>query len=226
MDIVVNATVEAAAHAAAQRIAADLSEAVTRRGRAAMALSGGSTPLPMFERLTALPLPWQHVHVFQVDERAVSASSEARNWLHQQRVAEQVPEANRHPMPVERPDGDQAYAAELQATLGNPPILDVVHLGIGDDGHTASLFPGDPALSTFDHDVVCTKEHRGHRRMTLTLPALARARHQVWLVTGAGKAAVVRELAEPGAEAPAAMVAAGAAATLFSDPDAASMLAH
>jgi 6-phosphogluconolactonase len=226
VDIIVNATAEGAADAAAQRIAAELTSAVTARGRAAIALSGGATPLSMFERLADLPLSWPHIHVFQVDERAVAAADDSRNWLHQQSLAQRVPERNRHPMPVERPDGDLAYSVELTDFVGLPPVFDVVHLGIGDDGHTASLFPGDPALSTFDHDVVWTEEHRGHRRMTLTLPALARARHQVWLVAGAGKAAAVRKLTEPGARIPAAMVAAGAAATLFTDPDAASRLVH
>jgi 6-phosphogluconolactonase len=224
VDVMVNDTAEAAAVAAAQRIADELAGAVTARGRATVALSGGSTPLPMFERLAGLPLPWAHVHVFQVDERAVAAADDSRNWLHQQSVAQRVPEKNRHPMPVERSDGDLAYSTVLQEAVGLPPIFDVVHLGIGDDGHTASLFPGDPALSTFDHDVVWTEVHRGHRRLTLTLPVLSRARHQVWLVAGSGKAAAVRQLTEPGAEAPAALVVAGAAATLFSDPDAACML--
>lgn len=224
MDIVVSLTAHAAADAAAQQIATEIADAVTARSHATIALSGGSTPLPMLERLAALPLPWAAVHIFQVDERAVAATDASRNWLHQQPLTDRVPEANRHAMPVELPDADQTYAAEVQDVLGRQATFDVVHLGIGDDGHTASLFADDPALSAFDHDVVWTNEHRGHGRLTLTLPALARARHQVWLAAGSAKAAAVGALVEPGTRTPAGMVAAGAVATLFVDVDAAALV--
>ena len=217
MRVVVSPSPLAAAHEAAGAIAALLTRAITERGQACLAVSGGATPQPMFERLAVLPLAWDDIHVFQVDERAVPVADEARNWLHQQPLVGRLPGDNRHPMPVEKLNGDRAYADEMRSVLGRPPAFDVVHLGMGDDGHTASLFPDDPSLSIFDHDVVWTDEHLGHRRMTLTLPTLARARHQVWLVAGAEKAAAVQALTQPGATSPAAMVAAGADATLFAD---------
>ena len=221
MHVVVSPSSAAAAHKAADAISAHISSAIDERGRAFIAVSGGSTPQPMFERLAALPLPWEDVHIFQVDERAVPVADVSRNWLHQKMLTKHLPSTNLHPMPVEAPNGDQLYATEMGATMGRPLTFDVVHLGMGDDGHTASLFPDDPALSVFDHDVVWTSEHRGHRRMTLTLPTLARSRHQVWLATGAEKAPAVHELTKSGARSPAAMVAAGADATLFTDADAA-----
>lgn len=224
MRVVVSPSSIAAAHRAADEIAAHIASAIDARGQAFVAVSGGSTPQPMFDRLAALPLPWAEVHVFQVDERAVPVTDVSRNWLHQHTLTKHMPSANLHPMPVEATDGDQMYATELRATMGSPLTFDVVHLGMGDDGHTASLFPDDPALSVFDHDVVWTSEHRGHQRMTLTLPTLARARHQVWLAAGADKAPAVRDLTESGARSPAAMVAAGADATLFTDADAAAMV--
>lgn len=224
MRVVVSDSSIAAAQKAADAISTHILSAVGERGQAFVALSGGSTPQPMLERLAAAALPWPHVHLFQVDERAVPLTDTSRNWRHQQPLAEQVPHANQHPMPVEAPDGDQVYATELWGTMGRPPTFDVVHLGLGNDGHTASLFPDDPALSVFDHDVVWTHEHRGHRRLTLTLPPLARAHHQVWLAAGADKAAAVGELTAPGASSPAAMVAAGADATLFTDSDAAALV--
>ncbi len=226
MRVVVSPSSRAAAYEAAEAIAAFLTRAITERGQACLAVSGGATPQPMFERLAALPLAWDDVHIFQVDERAVSDTDKARNWLHQRPLTDRVPAANQHPMPVEKLDGDQAYATEIQTVVGRPPAFDVVHLGMGDDGHTASLFPDDPALSIFDHDVVWTKEHRGHRRMTLTLPTLTRARHQVWLAAGVEKAAAVQALTQPRAASPAAMVAAGADATLFADAAAAARTAR
>ena len=128
-------------------------------------------------------------------------------------------------MPVDDADLDAAaerYAATLAHLAGSPPVLDVVHLGIGADGHTASLVPGDPALDVTDRDVAVTGIHHGRRRMTLTLPALNRARGIVWLVTGADKAPVLARLQSGDAMLPAGRVAV-ADARLYADREAAAL---
>jgi len=100
-------------------------------------------------------------------------------------------------MPVETADLDQAaarYAQILVAVAGSPPVIDLVHLGLGADGHTASLVPGDPVLDVTDADVALTRPYQGRRRMTLTYPVLNRARRVLWLITGADKAAMLGRL--------------------------------
>jgi 6-phosphogluconolactonase/glucosamine-6-phosphate isomerase/deaminase len=138
-------------------------------------------------------------------------------------LIERVPVEHRHPMPVEAADGDRRYASELRDVTGTPPILDVVHLGLGADGHTASLVPGDPSVDIVDQDVCWADEYQGHRRLTLSLPVLAAARHQMWLVTGSGKASAVRELCAGTSDSPAARVAGNGAPTVFLDVDAAAL---
>lgn len=214
-------TLRAANEAAAEAIAQLISTAVSDRGQAVIALSGGRTPAEMVRTLATIPLPWDRVHLFQVDERVVPADDPARNWSHLGLLAELVPVTHRHPMPVEDPDADSRYSEELCLSAGRPPLLDVVHLGLGEDGHTASLVPGDPVLDVVDQDVAWVGSYRGHRRLTLTLPVLARARHQVWLVTGSGKATSVRELAAAGYTSPGARAMRGAVATVFVDAGAA-----
>ena len=227
MRVEVSPTADDAAEAAAVAFGHLIEAAVDARGVAVIALSGGSTPRPMFRRLASLPLPWTHVHLFQVDERAVPASSPSRNWLHQHDLAAHLPATNQHPMPVEHPDGEKRYGNALHRIAGSPPVLDVVHLGLGDDGHTASLFPDDPVLATMDRDVSWTQEHRGNRRMTLTRPTLARARQQIWLATGEAKAPVAAALEDPASSSPATLVArAGRSVALFVDERAAALLRH
>lgn len=179
------------AAAAARRIAQEAAGAVAERGSFALALSGGSTPWLMLDVLGGLDLEWRHTHVFQVDERCAPDGSAERNWTrigaHLLETAP-VPMANRHPMPVL----DTATAAVAAYARALPPVLDVVQLGLGDDGHTASLVPGDLVLDVDDSDVAWTAAvYRGSRRMTLTYPCIARARRILWLVTGAAKAAMV-----------------------------------
>jgi 6-phosphogluconolactonase len=176
---------------AAERIAGLLGEAIAARGVAHLALSGGNTPQAMFELLASQPVGWEAVHLWQVDERVAPAGSPERNLTSIQadlvsRIS--LPDDHLHPMPVEAVDlraAAEAYAAELAAVSGG--VLDVVHLGLGDDGHTASWPPGDPVVDdTRDVDVV--GPFHGVIRMTLTPRAVNRARHIIFLVTGSGKA--------------------------------------
>ena len=223
-----------ARHVAA-RLAAQLREAVETRGIATLALSGGGGLEPMFTALTALRLPWDRIHVFQADERIAPDGDEDRNWTaasNQFLARLPRPLAGAHPMPVvEVLEGDDDAAQEaadrysrvLEEVAGHPVVLDVVHLGLGDDGHTASLIPDDPVLEIDGRDVAVTGTYEGRRRMTLTYPALARARQIVWLVSGASKAEAVAQLVRGDASAPAARVRRDTA-TLLVDPDAAAAL--
>jgi 6-phosphogluconolactonase len=157
--------------------------AVVARGRFTFAVSGGHTPWAMFEALRAEYMPWADVELFQVDERVAPEGDPDRNLTHLRESIGDVP-AQVHPMPVNYPDLDAA-AADYAAVL--PERFDVVHLGLGPDGHTASLVPGDPVLEVTGKLVGVTKPYQGHQRMTLTYPALARADQLLWLVVGADK---------------------------------------
>ena len=178
---------------AAKFIAAQVRAAVTARGRFAMAVSGGHTPWQMLRALANEKVPWESVHVVQVDERVAPAGDPDRNLTHLRESLlghaplrpEQV-----HAMPVELPDLDNAakrYAKTLQEIAGSPSVLDLAHLGLGPDGHTASLVPGDPVLNVTDADVALTGIYQNRRRMTLTYPMLNRSRSILWLVTGNDK---------------------------------------
>jgi len=191
---------EAVAIRAAERIAQVAVEAVTVRGRCALAFSGGTTPWAAFRALAGGDVPWDRVHLFQVDERVAPFVDSGRNYSHLRealidRIA--IPSANVHPMPVEEEDldaGARRYEAILRRVAGTPPVLDLVQLGLGEDGHTASLFPGDAALQVIDADVAVSGLREGRRRMTLTFPAIDRARCILWLVTGAGKTVAFERL--------------------------------
>jgi len=185
---------------AAERIVQVAREAVAERGRCALAISGGTTPWRAFRALAGEDVPWDRVHLFQVDERVALSGDTDRNDFHLKealidRIA--IPPANVHPMPVEEEDLDEGarrYESILRRIAGTPPVLDLVQLGLGEDGHTASLFPGDATLQVIDADVAVSGLHKGRRRMTLTFPAIDRARCILWLVTGAGKAAALERL--------------------------------
>ena len=199
MNIKVYPNEDAVAGAAAAIIADAARAAVTSRGRFIMALSGGRTPWLMLRALAARELPWGRVHVFQVDERLAPTGDPDRNFAHLRASlldhAPLLPE-HVHAMPVEAAELDRAaeqYARTLREVAGLPPVLDLIHLGLGPDGHTASLVPGDPVLDVTDADVAVTASYRGRRRMTLTFPIINRARLVLWLVTGREKAeALVR----------------------------------
>ena len=189
-----------AAREAARLIAAEARAAVAGRGRFVLAVSGGRTPWRMLRALAAEEVPWAGVHVVQVDERVAPAGDADRNLTHLRESLlphASLPEAHAHAMPVEEVDvlaAARRYARTLERVAGTPPVLDLIHLGLGPDGHTASLVPGDPVLDVADRDVAVTGAYMGRRRMTLTYPALDRARRILWLVTEADKAAVLPRL--------------------------------
>jgi 6-phosphogluconolactonase len=159
--------------------------------RVSLALSGGRTPWSILSSLARTDLEWNRVDIYQVDERVAPNGDLARNLTGlTTALLEHVP-ATVYPMPVQGPDLEAAadrYAAEL------PEVLDIVHLGLGDDGHTASLVPGDPVLDVVDRRVAVTRPYQGHRRMTLTFPAFERVGSIIWIVAGAEKTSMVERL--------------------------------
>ena len=184
----------AAASRAAALIAAEARAAVVERGRFILAVSGGHTPWLMLRDLAGEEVPWEEMHLVQVDERVAPPGHPDRNLTHLRKsllARVPLPPEQVHAMPVEAPDLEAAaksYAGTLLEIAGSPPVLDFVHLGLGPDGHTASLVPGDPVLGVTDADVALTGVYQGRRRMTLTYPILNRARRILWLVTGGDKA--------------------------------------
>jgi 6-phosphogluconolactonase len=177
---------QAAARRAAELIAEAGTAAVSERGFFAVAMSGGRTPWAMLAILGHLErMPWGETELFQVDERVAAPGSEERNLTHMVLGLSLEHQPALRPMPVTQRDLDAA-AREYESSL--PERLDLVHLGLGADGHTASLVPGDPVLEVGDRRVAVTEgAYQGHRRMTLTYPALFEARGIVWLVTGESK---------------------------------------
>jgi 6-phosphogluconolactonase len=174
----------AVAGRAAEVRAVHAQAAIAARGSFALAVSGGRTPWAMFTELGAYEIDWQRVAIYQVDERVAPAGDQTRNLTH---LLTSLPEPARErlrPMPVEESDLEAAahrYAASL------PEHFDLIHLGLGPDGHTASLVPGDPALEVLDRDVTLSGPYQSQLRMTLTYPVLDRARARLWVVTGEDK---------------------------------------
>jgi 6-phosphogluconolactonase len=191
---------EAAAGAAAGMIAAEARAAAAARGRFVMAVSGGRTPWIMLRALAGDDVPWESVRIVQVDERVAPDGDPDRNLTHlRDSLLDHTPISPEHihAMPVESPDLEVAaaqYASTLREIAGSPPTLDLVHLGLGPDGHTASLIPGDPVTGVTNADVGLTGVYQGHRRMTLTYPAINRARRILWLATGKEKVAMLARL--------------------------------
>lgn len=199
MEINIFSDAETVARAAAKAIAAEARLAVAARGKFVLAVSGGRTPWQMLRALADESVSWAQVQIVQVDERIAPAGHADRNLTHLRESlaaaplrAEQI-----HAMPVEETDLDAAaanYARTLARLAGAPPVLDLVHLGLGVDGHTASLVPGDPVLEVSGRDVALTGIYQGRRRMTLTYPLLNRARKILWVVTGVEKAEMLARL--------------------------------
>ena len=228
MKVEVFSDADAVARQAAALIATEARAAVAARGRFVLAVSGGHTPWAMLRALSGEELPWPNVYVTQVDERVAPAGDPDRNLTH-------IRESLRAPlrpeqilaMPVEAPDLQAAvarYAASLQEIAGSPPVLDLVHLGLGPDGHTASLVPGDRVLEVTDADVALTGIYQGRRRMTLTYPMINRARRILWLVTGSEKVEMLGRLRKGDASIPAGRIRQDQA-ILFADQAAAQQVA-
>ena len=201
MQVKVLADADAVAQAAAAFIAAESRAAVNARRRFVMAVSGGQTPWQMLRALAAEDVPWKSVHVVQVDERVAPAGDPDRNLSHLRAsllAHAPLPPEQIHAMPVESPDlltAAAEYARTLQEIAGSPPVLDLCHLGLGPDGHTASLVPGDPVLDVTDRDVAVTGQvYETRRRMTMTYPILDRSRRILWVVTGSEKVAMLARL--------------------------------
>lgn len=195
--IEVHADAAALARAAADHIAERAAQAIAQRGQFLLALSGGQTPQAMLRALAETDIDWRRVQLLQVDERLAPPGSVARNLtqLNDSLLAHiPIPAAQVHPLPVDADDLPAAMAGRetlLRQLAGEPPLLDLVQLGLGSDGHTASLLPGDTALAVTDRALALSAPYQGWRRLTLTLPVLNRARRVLWLVSGADKAAVL-----------------------------------
>ena len=203
---------DAVAVEAAKIIAAEAREAVAARGRFIMAVSGGHTPWQMMRALAAQDVPWKSVQLAQVDERVAPAGDPDRNLTHlRESLLPQapLPPGQIHAMPVEEINLESAaadYTRTLQQIAGSPPMLDLAHLGLGSDGHTASLVPGDPVLKVQDKEVALTGRYMGRRRMTLTYPMLNRSRRILWLVTGAEKSEMFPRLRDGDPLIPAGLI--------------------
>jgi 6-phosphogluconolactonase len=212
VNIEVLADADAVASKAAAIIAAEARDAVVARGRFLMAVSGGHTPWQMLRALAGEKVPWEEVQVVQVDERVAPPGDPDRNLTHlRESLLTRVPlrPEQLHAMPVEAPDlkvAVNSYARTLQELAGSPPVLDLVHLGLGPDGHTASLVPGDPVLDITDADVALTGVYQWRCRMTLTYPIINRARRILWVVTGSDKAGPLARLRKADREIPAGRV--------------------
>ena len=202
MNVEILIDADAVARKAAEIIAAEARATVAERGRFIMAVSGGHTPWKMLRALANEKVPWEGVRVVQVDERVAPAGDPDRNLSHlRESLLEHAPLRAEQvlAMPVELPDLDAAairYGMTLKEVAGSPPVLDLAHLGLGPDGHTASLVPGDPVLNVTDSDVALSGVYQGRRRMTLTYPILNRARRILWLVTGNDKVDALARLRE------------------------------
>jgi 6-phosphogluconolactonase len=203
MEIEILANDDAVAKRAAVVIAAEARAAVAVRGVFTLAVSGGKTPWAMLKDLASEEVPWDHVHVFQIDERIAPEGDPDRNLthLHESLLGNApIPKENIHAMPVNAADpveGAKEYERVLQEICGNPPTLDMAHLGLGPDGHTASLVPNDPVLEVTDRDVALTDPvhlYQDRRRMTLTYPMINRSRKILWLATGAAKIPMIVKL--------------------------------
>ena len=218
---------DSVARAGAAFTAAEARAAVAARGRFIMAVSGGRTPWKMLRALADEPMPWADVHVVQVDERVAPDGDPDRNLTHLRESLlahcsldpEQV-----HAMPVEGSDLEAAcerYALTLREIAGAPAVLDLAHLGLGPDGHTASLVPGDPVLDITTADVALTAIYQGRRRMTLTYPLLNRSRRILWLVTGHEKADMLPRLRDGDPSIPAGRISRQQSVVLTDDEAAA-----
>ena len=211
-----------AARKAAVFIASEARAAAAARGVFTLAVSGGTTPWKMLGALLDEKVPWAQIELFQVDERIAPAGDPDRNLTHlEECLLSKAPlDPQRvHAMPVEQDDSEDAsrkYAETLIRVAGEPAVLDLVHLGLGPDGHTASLVPGDPVLDVTDRNVSLSGPYQDRMRMTLTYPVLDRARRVLWLATGQSKTEMLQRLEDGDRSIPAGRVCQDRA-VVFSD---------
>jgi 6-phosphogluconolactonase len=203
---------DAVAQEAARLIASLARKVVIDRGRFVMAVSGGKTPWQMLRALVKEDVPWKRFHLVQVDERIAPSGHADRNLTHLRECffsSSFISKDHIYAMPVESSDLESAakqYALLLSKISGTPPVLDLVHLGLGPDGHTASLIPGDPILQVEDKDVGITGIYQGRKRMTITYPMINRARNILWIVTGAEKATILKRMLDSDPTIPAGLI--------------------
>jgi 6-phosphogluconolactonase len=222
----------AVARAAAKIIAAEARTAVAARGRFVMAVSGGKTPWQMLRSLADEVVPWKELHIVQVDERIAPAGDPDRNLTHLRESLlshAPLPPNQIHAMPVEEKDLEAAaasYARTLEQIAGSPPVLDLAHLGLGPDGHTASLVPNDSVLNITDLDVALTGVYQKRRRMTLTYPMLNRSRRILWIATWAEKAPMLPRLRDGDLTIPAGRIRQDNALLLADRPAAEQLGSH
>jgi 6-phosphogluconolactonase len=199
----------------AELLAQAAKDAVAERGRAELAVSGGSDPWPMFTRFEDLFGDWDQAGLFQVDERVAPAGSDERNLTHLIESLSIGAQGSIRPMPVS--DQDLEAAADRYAQ-SLPERLDIAHLGIGPDGHTASLVPGDPVLEVKDKRVAVTSgEYQGVRRMTLTYPEIESIRSLLWVVTGDQKVDALKKLIDQDPSTPSGRVRPQGASLILAD---------
>jgi 6-phosphogluconolactonase len=210
MEVLDNA--DLVAQKAASIIAVEARQAVASHGRFILAVSGGKTPWKMLRALAVEDIPWKVIHIVQVDERLAPEGHPDRNLTHlRESLLELSPlhPSQIHAMNMEAQDLEMAamnYASTLRKIAGTPAVIDMVHLGLGADGHTASLIPGDPILDMQGIDVGMTGIYQGRRRMTLTYPIINRSGKILWLVTGHEKCEMLKRLCEGDVTIPAGRV--------------------
>jgi 6-phosphogluconolactonase len=229
MKIEVLENIDMVAQKAASIIAEEARRHVFSRGRFILAVSGGKTPWKMLRALAFEDVPWEGVHILQVDERLAPEGDPERNMTHLREsligYAPIIPEQI-HAMKVEENDPEAAaegYARTIRDIAGLPAVIDLIHLGMGSDGHTASLVPGDPVLDISDRDVAPTGIYQGRRRLTLTYPSINRSRKILWLITGSEKSEMLQRLIDGDLSIPAGRISRDQALVL-ADKEAAAKL--
>jgi 6-phosphogluconolactonase len=200
------------AQKAASLIAEEARKAVALYGRFILAVSGGRTPWKMLRKLADEDVPWEGIHILQVDERLAPEGHPDRNLTHLRESLlghSPISPERIHAMRVESQDSEAAaaeYARTIREIAGSSAIIDLVHLGLGTDGHTASLVPGDPVLEVNDKDVAPTGIYQGRHRLTLTYPVINRARKILWLITGSEKREMLQRLVDSDLSIPAGRI--------------------
>lgn len=221
LEIEVLPDADAVAERGAAYVAEQAQAAIADHGRFTFAVSGGRTPWAMFAHLVG-KMPWEKVTIYQVDERVAPDGDPDRNLTHLRASLPPGGAADVRAMPVGAHD---LAAAAADYAHGLPESFDLIHLGLGPDGHTASLVPGDPVLDVMDRGVAVTGAYQGHQRMTLTYPTLNAAKQVLWLVTGEDKVDALQRLRAGDTSIPGGRVTAASALILADEPAAGNLTA-